>query len=172
MIFIRRFSFLVAALYGLTAHAAGTPCTPEALKRLPSREDLASLCPREPFFAKAPRTTTDARGGCSLLFVAEGGGMLQVAAAEQLVKVAGGPRANAERAAQEFGKMSGGKAPAVNRMPWKSVEAYALEKMPGYFVDSGGRVAVVHVTAVMGKPPSDACVEAVVREVAKRFATH
>jgi hypothetical protein len=55
-------------------------------------------------------------------------------------------------------------------MPWRSIEAYALEKMPGYFVDSGGDVLVVHVTAVMAKPPSDDCVEAVVREVARRFA--
>lgn len=170
MTLLRRFSFMLAAMTGLAAHAAGTPCTPEALKRLPSQEDLAKLCPKQPLFAKAPQTVSDPRGGCSLMFVAEGGGMLQVTAAKQLMEVAGGPKANAEKAAQQFGKMSGGKGPAVKRMPWKSVEAYALENTPGYFVDSGGQVLVVHVTAVMAKPPSDDCVEAIVLDVAKRFA--
>jgi hypothetical protein len=55
-------------------------------------------------------------------------------------------------------------------MPRKTVEAYALEQTPGYFVDSGGQVRVVHVTAVAAKPAGDDCVEAAVRDVARRFA--
>lgn len=165
---LRRFGLALGALAGLAAHAA-EPCRPEARKRLPAREDLARICPKEPRFARAPEEKGDPRGGCTLYFK-EGAGFVQVAAAKQEPRVVGGPRAGAEKAAETFGKMAGGKAPAVKRMPWGTVEAYALEKMPGYFVASGGEVLVVHVTAVVARPPSDDCVEAVVREVARRFA--
>lgn len=145
------------------------PCKPEARKRLPAAAELAQLCPKHSIFGKAPAEKGDPRGGCTLYFK-EGAGFVQVAAAKQEPRIAGGPRAGAEKAAETLGKMGGGKAPAVKRMPWKSVEAWALEKTPGYFVDSGGDVLVVHVTAVVAKPPSDECLEAIVGAVARRVA--
>lgn len=169
MSLFRRTVLLAGALAGF-ATQADEPCKPEARGRLPAAEDLARLCPKDPRFAKAPKEKGDPRGGCELYFKDGAGGFVQVAAAKQQPRVAGGPRAGAEKAAEVFGKMAGGQAPAVKRMPWKSVEAYALGKTPGYFVDSGGDVLVVHVTAVVAKPPSDDCVEAIVREVARRFA--
>ncbi len=80
--------------------------------------------------------------------------------------ISGGPKMGAEY----FAKYGGGKAPAVKRMPWKSVEAWALEDTPGYYVDSGGEVLVVSINPMAAKPPSDACAEAIVKELARRFA--
>jgi hypothetical protein len=160
---------LALAVLAPLAVRAGEACVPQARKRLPSRQELARLCPKEPLFGKEPLEVGDERGGCSLMFM-DGGRMLQVAAEKQLVQVPGGPKANAEKASEAFGQMGGGRGPAVKRMAWKKVEAYALENTPGYFVDSGGEVVVVHVTPVMAKPVSDDCVEAVVADVAKRYS--
>ncbi len=169
MAIFRRLALAAATLAGLAAHAA-EPCTPEARQRLPAAAEFARLCPKDPIFARAPDEKGDPRGGCTLYFREAPSRFVQVAAAKQEPRVSGGPRVGADKAAETFGRMQGGKAPVVKRMPWKSIEAYALEKMPGYFVDSGGDVLVVHVTAVVAKSPGDGCVEAVVREVAKRFA--
>ncbi len=159
----------LAAAVPWTAQAA-EPCKPEARKRLPVAAEFAALCPKDPIFAKAPDEKGNPLGGCTLYFREAPTRFVQVAAAKQEPRVSGGPKMGAEKAAEAFGKHGGGKVPAVKRMPWKSVEAYAMESTPGYFVDSGGEVLVVTVQAMLAKAPSDACTEAIVRDLAGRFA--
>jgi len=166
---LARFVVGLAAMAPL-AGRADEPCKPEARKRLPAAEEFAKLCPKDPVFANAPREKANPLGGCGLYFHEGPTRFVQVTAAKQEPHVSGGPKMGAEKAAEAFGKHGGGKVPAVKRMPWKSVEAYAMENMPGYFVDSAGDVLVVTVHAMFAKAPSDACTEAIVRDLAKRFA--
>lgn len=164
-----RIALVLVAMAPLAARAA-EPCKPEARKRLPVAEEFAKLCPKDPVFAKAPDEQGNPLDGCNLYFRETPTRFVQVAAAKQQPRVSGGPKMGAEKAAETFAKYGGGKAPAVKRMPWTSVEAWALEGMPGYYVDSGGEVLVVSINAMFRKPPSDTCAEAIVKELAKRFA--
>ena len=159
----------LAALAGF-ATSADEPCNAEGRRRLPAAEEFARLCPKDPVFAKAPREKGNPVGGCTLYFHEGPTSFVQVTAKKQEPRVSGGPKMGAQKAAEYFGKHGGGKVPAVKRLTWKSVEAWALEGMPGYYVDSGGDVLVVSVNAMVAKAPSDACAEAIVRELARRFA--